>query len=35
MLEKVILVESVHEFWDERGSTILSLGQEVLSITAG
>ena len=35
VLEKEKQVESVQEWWDERNTTILRAGQEVLSITAG
>ena len=35
MLEKVRPVESVQEWWEERSTRILRVGQDVLSITAG
>ena len=35
MLEKVKQVESVQEWWEETSMTILRVGQDVLSITAG
>ena len=35
MLEKVRPVESAQEWWDERSTMILRVGQGVLSITAG
>ena len=35
MLEKVRRVENVQERWEERSMTILRVGQEALSITAG
>ena len=35
MLENVRPVESVQGFWEERSKTILRVGHEVLSITAG
>ena len=33
MLEKVPPVESVHEWWRERSTTIMSVGQDVLGMT--
>ena len=35
VLEKVRPVESVQELWEERVTTILKVGQDALSITAG
>ena len=35
MLEKVSPADSVQEWWEERSTTMLRVGQEVLSITAG
>ena len=35
MLEKERPVESVQEWWEERSTTMLRVGQEVLSIRAG
>ena len=35
VLANVRPVESVQEWWEERSTTILTVGQEVLSITAG
>ena len=35
VLEKVRPVDSVQEWWEERSTTGLRLGQDVLSITAG
>ena len=35
VLEKVRPVDIVREWWEERSTTVLRLGQEVLSITAG
>ena len=35
VLEKVRPVESVQEWWEERSTTILRVGEGVLSITAG
>ena len=35
VLEKVRPMESVQELWEERVTTILKVGQDALSITAG
>ena len=35
MLEKVRPVDSVHELWEQRSTTVLRVEHEVLSITAG